>query len=78
MRESNSREIKGLEQVTKELVEGRTGVRRPSDDDLWPCFHRVRPRTDVLEPLPSIAPDCHHIVGIDTEVNALAVVCIER
>src|SRR5271165_3848599 len=38
----------------------------------------MRPRIDVLEPLPSIARDCHHIVSIDTEVDAINVVCIER
>ena len=38
----------------------------------------MRPRTDVLEPLPSIAPDCHHIISIDTEVDAINVVYIER
>jgi hypothetical protein len=32
----------------------------------------------VLEPLPSIACDCHHIVGIDTGVDAIDVVSIER
>jgi hypothetical protein len=31
----------------------------------------MRPRTDVLESLPSIAPDCYHIVNIDTEIDAI-------
>jgi hypothetical protein len=47
-----------------------------ASDKLWPRFHRLRPRTDVLEPLLSIARN--HIVGIDTEVDAIDVVCIER
>ena len=38
----------------------------------------MRPRTDVLESLPSIAPDCYQIVNIDTEIDAIDVVCIER
>jgi hypothetical protein len=32
----------------------------------------------MLEPLPSIERDCHYIVSIDTEVDAINVVCIER
>ena len=38
----------------------------------------MRPRTDVLEPLPSIARDCYYIVSIDPEVDAIDMVCIER
>jgi hypothetical protein len=46
-------------------------------DELWPRFHRVRPRTNMLEPLASIARNCRHIVGIDTEVDSIDMVFIE-
>jgi hypothetical protein len=38
----------------------------------------MRSRTDVLEPLRRLARDCHHIVSIDTEIDAINVVSIER
>jgi hypothetical protein len=35
-------------------------------------------RVDVFESLPSITIDCHHIEGIDTEVDAIDMAFIER
>ena len=35
------------------------------DDDLWPRFHRRRPRTDVLETLPLMAQTAPKIMPLD-------------
>ena len=47
-------------------------------NDRWARFHRLRPRSDVFESLPSITIDCYHIEGIDAEVEAIDMVFIER
>jgi hypothetical protein len=38
----------------------------------------MRPRTNVLASLASIAPDCYQIVNINTKIDAIDVVGIER